>query len=115
MTDQEHRPIDVRGQLNAMAKQLNDVRQDVKTLLALATDNDPNSEQSAAAERALMARNARRANGQACPQCNDIGLVYDVLGAIPCPVCSSSSAPVDRCIRVVESDRSEPVDREGER
>lgn len=43
---------------------------------------------SIGANRALLDRNARRARGDACPTCDDVGLVLDDQDvASPCPTC----------------------------
>ena len=103
MTTTEHRPLNATQQLNAIAAQLAELHRDVKYLLALASHDDPLEDRSADATRALMARNERRARGEACPECQDTGMVLDALGAIPCPVCSP-------CIRAVDD---HPMDRDG--
>lgn len=87
----EHKPLNATQQLNAIAAQLAELKRDVALLVALATNADPLEDRSHEATRALMARNARRHRGEACPECQDTGMVLDALGAIPCPVCSGPS------------------------
>lgn len=106
MTTTDHKPLNATQQLNAIAAQLAEMKRDVALLVALATNADPLEDRSHDATRALMARNERRARGEACPECQDTSMVLDALGAIPCPVCSQP------CIRSVGDHPSDAAQRD---
>ena len=77
-------------QLNDVHRLLTELRSDVKAILAKLDMESPTAAAGKAtgANRAFMDRHARRARGDACPQCDDVGVVLNGAGdAEPCPRC----------------------------
>jgi hypothetical protein len=56
------------------------------TLRSSAGRADPR-EETVRAQQGLADRNARRARGDACPDCEDVGFVLTDAGAVPCRTC----------------------------
>ena len=77
-------------QLNDLTRMVLELHRDVRAILAKLDTESPATAASNAtgANRALLDRNARRARGDACPTCDDVGLVVgDQDVASPCPTC----------------------------